>query len=398
MRILFLTQLFEPASLGGGEALFSEWAKALTKKGHKVVVITQRIKGTLAYEKLNNIEIVRAGPPIQYTARLPPGILANLAYFIFTISETIKYTRTHEVDIIHSNTYIPAFVGIIISKVVGKPQVVSIFDVYFSCLPNFWSIWSDQKGISCFSAPLGLLLEKLILRFAPKFVHTISDTTKHDLISAGISSEIFVVPLAISSNSFNLCTQNALDIADPYIIFVGRLVFYKNLHTIIRAFRSVVDSVPNAKLVIVGDGPLRNQLENLARDLGLYDHVIFKGRVDHLSKVRLIHNASCLVFPGLIEGFGMTAIEAFACGKAVLASNVPPSNQMFRPGIDSFLVEPYDITGWCERMVFMLKNPNVSSRMGQSARLRARSDFEMSLTISQHEEMYRRILVVNGKR
>jgi glycosyltransferase involved in cell wall biosynthesis len=154
----------------------------------------------------------------------------------------------------------------------------------------------------------------------------------------------------------------------------------------------VVDSVPNAKFVIIGDGSLRNQLESFAKNLGLSDSVIFKGRVDHLTKVRLIRNALCLVFPGLIEGFGMAAIEAFACGKAVLASNVPPSNQMFSPGIDSFLIDPFDVAGWSEKMLFMLKNPLISLRMGQSAWTRARSNFEMSLTISRHEEMYRRIL------
>ena len=87
----------------------------------------------------------------------------------------------------------------------------------------------------------------------------------------------------------------------PSAVFVGRLVFYKNLETVIRAFTKVVRTIPDARLEILGDGPNREMLRREAEPLGGSVH--FAGRVSHEEKIKRIKNSSFMVFPSLLEGF-----------------------------------------------------------------------------------------------
>jgi glycosyltransferase involved in cell wall biosynthesis len=96
----------------------------------------------------------------------------------------------------------------------------------------------------------------------------------------------------------------------------------------------VVKVIPEAKLVIVGEGPLKGNLVEEAKDLK--ENILFTGIISHSEKVKLIKSPKFMVFPSLIEGFGIAIIEGFACSKPVIVANVGPPSDTVKDGGDWF--------------------------------------------------------------
>src|SRR5690606_10178133 len=107
------------------------------------------------------------------------------------------------------------------------------------------------------------------------------------------------------------------------IVHIGRLMRYKNVQTLLRAFALLRQDVPRARLVIGGDGNHRPALEAMARELNIADAVDFRGFVSEDEKLRLYNEAAVFVNPSLKEGWGLTSIEANACGTPVVAADSP---------------------------------------------------------------------------
>jgi len=98
------------------------------------------------------------------------------------------------------------------------------------------------------------------------------------------------------------------------MVFIGRLVYYKHLEVVIEALKILRDKC-NVRLVVLGDGPMRRDWENLVKHYGLGDIVEFKGYVSHKEKLYYLSRCRALVLPSTFEGFGMVILEAWALRK-----------------------------------------------------------------------------------
>ena len=179
---------------------------------------------------------------------------------------------------------------------------------------------------------------------------------------------------------------------ENYIVFVGRLVFYKNLDVIIQAFKKVVKEIPHAKLIIIGDGPIKNELKQRIFRLRLEKNVILKGRISEYKKIDIISKSTALVNPSDVEGFGMVILEAFACKKPVLVSNIEPLSDLVDDGTDGFLINPKVVDDWASKMIHLLKNPNISKKMGVLGCKKANKNYSLSAQISELEITYESLL------
>lgn len=126
----------------------------------------------------------------------------------------------------------------------------------------------------------------------------------------------------------------------PTLLAVARLVRQKGLDILIQAMRPIKDSVPDARLLLAGDGPERPALERLARDLGLADSVRFLGHRDDVD--HLMRRAWVLVHPSRWEGFGLVLLEAMKQGMPVVAARVSAVPEIVVPGATGLLVPPED--------------------------------------------------------
>jgi glycosyltransferase involved in cell wall biosynthesis len=169
----------------------------------------------------------------------------------------------------------------------------------------------------------------------------ISESTRDDLVRRGIPADrIDVVHCGLDHDLYR--PDPAVRKSErPTIVFVGRLRRYKGLDWVMRALPDVIAGVQGARLVVLGDGPFREALERAAQRLGVAGAVEFHGFVPSAEKVRWMREAWVLVQPSPKEGWGLTVVEAGACGTAVVATDAPGLRDSVRNGETGLLV-PYD--------------------------------------------------------
>ncbi|HZV90547.1 MAG TPA: glycosyltransferase, partial [Candidatus Nitrosocosmicus sp.] len=154
---------------------------------------------------------------------------------------------------------------------------------------------------------------------------------------------------------------------EPEIVFLGRLRRYKGAQHAICALPLVVASVPAAHLTIVGDGPYRPELERLARELGVTERVRFLGAVPQAEKVAVLNRAQVAVNPSPKEGWGLTVIEANACGVPVVASRSPGLIESVRDRETGLLVPHGDHRALAAGLVQLLTDRDLRLEQARAA-------------------------------
>ncbi len=190
-------------------------------------------------------------------------------------------------------------------------------------------------------------------------IHTVSDTTKDDLQKFGFKKPIYVI-----SNAIEYADVLQSKFNQYQFIFVGRLVFYKNLEVAIRAIEIVRKTYPKIKFIIVGNGPHKKSLSDLVTELNLNEHVKFRGYVSSNEKFRLIAESNALVFPSLFEGFGLVILEAFSQKRPVIVSKIRPMSDIVSHEKNGYLVNPHDEKEWAKIIIELITNPEKSLSLG----------------------------------
>lgn len=379
-------QLFPPLIYGGGERLFWCLAQSLVSRGHEVHVITQKVRGQKAAERTCGVNIWRVGIPVDYSGLLATGLQESLVYMAAAFVTGIRIGLQRRIDLIHSNTYVPSMAGQLCALVMRKKHVMTVHDVYLASMNWFWKKWSKQPHVGALARYVGPVLERFLLHMSVTAIHTVSDTSKRDLLEIGTKTKIIVVPNGIDADEYGISAEMSAD--NHQAVFIGRLVFYKNLEVVFRAFAMVVPSVPDAKLVVVGDGPMRSEWEKMAHDIGLEHHVLFTGRVSQQGKLRLLEQSAFLVLPSLVEGFGIVSLEAFACRKPVLASSIGALSEVVADGVDGYLIDPRSEEDWANKMLVLFEDPERAHQMGMMGREKVLLNFTIDRVAGQMERLY----------
>lgn len=359
MNILVLSQLFSSIR-GGGEYVFRLNAKMLAQNNHKVWVITNKIKNE-EYPKLENMKIIFVPPEIEYKGGLPPSAVDNLRYSINAVFAALKIIKKEKIGLIHSNNFAPALAGSILSSLTGKPHIITIHDVLSLCGRNYWKIWGAQQNIAKINLAIAAFMDRIIPKLRHVCIHTVSETTKEDLVKFGEKKPIHVI-----HNSIELVVEKKIEPSPFRFVYVGRLLFSKNLEVVIRAIGIAKKKEPKIQLVIVGDGPHRKTLEKIVRGLGLESNIEFKGHLSDDEKIKEIQSSCSLVFPSVCEGFGIVLLESFACKRPVLVSNVRPMSDIITNGDTGFVIDPFDSTSWAEHLLKTINEPDLAHTMGEN--------------------------------
>ena len=154
----------------------------------------------------------------------------------------------------------------------------------------------------------------------------------------------------------------------PTALFVGVLERYKNIDGLVAAWRRVADRLPDARLVVVGRGPLQAEVEKLAAEL--------PGRVELIAELppegvsATLDDATLLVLPSRHEGLGRVVIEAFARGRGVVASRAGGVLDLVDDGVQGLLVDPEDTVGLAGALATVLSQRKVAERLGAAASVR----------------------------
>jgi len=387
MNVLLLTYSLS-AEIGGSEYVFSILAELLAKKGHKVWIITNHIDG-FTYPTNENIKII-------FVSFLPANAVKHpknkdkALFNLLAIKSGFSIIRQQKIDIIHSNQTIPALSGAILSTLTSKPHITTIHDVVNT--RQYLEEWSKQKGNTKSKAMLSYFITKIIYKLKHEAIHTVSDSVKEDIKKFGIKKPIYVINNAIPIYTLEHVTTNPLQ-----LIYVGRLVFHKNIQVIIKALKLVKKSCPNVSLVIVGQGNSKKDLERLVSELDLNQNVKFKGLVSENEKNKLVAQSAALLLPSLHEGFGIVILEAFAQKKPVLVSNIRPMSDVVEQNKTGLLISAKDEKEWSKAIEYILEDPKRMSEMGESGKKVLQEKYNLDNWFTKILEMYNDLIKNKGK-
>jgi glycosyltransferase involved in cell wall biosynthesis len=330
--------------------------------------------GTLAYDggivpklkqnKLNYLQI-------------PSFILAQFV----KVSQLVKLLS---IDVIHAHWIIPQGLVAVLYKILINNKVKILAT-------------SHGGDILGFQGSIGTALKRFVLRRIDRLT-VVSNALRDEAIRYGCTCDIHVSPMGVDTRTFNPDRRNnsikdEYGIVGPFLLFVGRLVEKKGVEHLVRAMPMVLASHPSARLLIVGNGPLKKQLEELSCDLGLQEAIIFAGSKQHDQLPAYFASADIFIGPSIItksgdsEGFGLVFAEAMSCGTPVIASDLPAVRDIVVEGETGFLVRQKDPEHIAERILTVLGKVNALDDMHKAARKHVEDNFDWDVVTRRYVDI-----------
>lgn len=327
---------------GGAEVYVHELAKRWVTAGNKVTMFCGNDNKHVQNESVDGVEIFRRGG--TYTV-----------YFFAFIYYIFKFRGKYDL-IIDCENGIPFFTPLY----VRKPIILVIHHVHQEVIRKYLSF------------PMCQIASMLEAKFMPiiyrdKKVVTVSESSKEEIIKLGFTQE---ENIEIVYNGKSV-VMNALTVKTKYpsFLYLGRLQGYKNIDVAIIAFSRVLKKYPEAKFKIVGYGESYAGLRKLAERLKVNESVSFSGKVTHMEKARLLSEAWVVLQPSEIEGWGITVIEANACGTPVIASRVSGLCDSVVHGRTGILVESRNASLFANAMEQLIWDSQFRNKLSREAYL-----------------------------
>jgi glycosyltransferase involved in cell wall biosynthesis len=246
--------------------------------------------------------------------------------------------------------------------------------------------------------PLRAVYDRFLHSFYRRTNCIVVPTPKHIDVSNFVPryrEKCRVVPFGIRVSRFDLDEAgkkkvDALKDGLPTVLFVGRLVHYKGVEFLIRALESV-----NARLWIVGTGPLEESLKQLATKLGIANRIVFLGHVSDEELIAYYHACDVFALPSITnqEMFGLVQLEAMACRKPVVSTNLPTGVPWVNQhGETGYCVTPGNSNELAFALQRLLANPELCAEMGQAGRERVERQFSSAKMAEAMLQVYQEVL------
>lgn len=308
MRIAYVYDAVYPYIKGGVERRIWEFSRRLADRGHEV-----HLYGMQWWPGTPDIE--REGVYLHGTCRslslYRKGRRTFFPAVLFGASLTVPLTR-ERFDIIDCQQfpYLSALSTLVAARIAGSMVVVTWHEVW-------GDYWYDYLGIP---GALGKAIER-VLAGGTTFPIAVSEVTRNGMQKIGVRGNIPVVP-----NGIDIAWIESIGSSPQRsdLIFVGRLIREKHVDLLVEAVSLLQNDLPDIRCTIVGDGPQRQSLGIKVRDLGLSDSIRFTGFLENPEDViACLKSSRVFVFPSTREGFGISVLEALACGIPVVTVDEP---------------------------------------------------------------------------
>jgi len=325
---------------GGAEVHLQENLRRLVKLGFDTTLLCSSFEGAESEVTWDGVKILRRGGRYDFNWRVPS--------LVRSLVRTTPFDLVVE-DINKIPFYTPLFQPVPVLAVVPHMFATTVFHEINFLLASY------------------IYLCEYPVRWAYRRVPfcVISESTRQDLLERGFAPEqVKVIHCGLDAALYRR-DETVAKSAHPTVLFLGRLKKYKCVQHLILAFAQLSGRLPEARLIVVGDGDYRETLEELARSLGLADRVRFTGFVSPEEKVRILQEAWVAVCPSLKEGWGLTNVEANACGTAVIASDVPGLRDSVQHGQNGYLYPHGDVATLSEQLVRVLTDTEARRRLEQ---------------------------------
>ncbi len=383
MRIAIISPVFPPYKSGIGSAAYAE-ARELSLRNHEVEVFVphphKMASDSAAFGE--KFKLRQLTPVLKYgnAAFLPQLFwqvknfeIVHLHYPFFGGAEVVaccfrrRMGKGKMVITYHHD-------------VVGKGMLGKFFKWYTKhCMPRILGV-ADKIIVSSFDYAKNSNIKDIFENYPEKFVE----------VPFGVDTKKFEP----NPKSASLLSKYNLRPDEKIILFVGGLDkahYFKGLEFLIKSIPALnLKGGANFKLMIVGDGNLKPYYEKMASDFQVKDQIIFAGAVEKRDLPEYYNLSDVVVLPSVdeSEAFGIVLIEAMACGKPVIASNLPGVRSVIDFGINGFLVEPKNARRLAEKINDVLYNPDICRQFGENGRGKVLEKYDMQKVGEKLEEIF----------
>jgi rhamnosyl/mannosyltransferase len=369
MKALIVSKYFYPV-VGGIESVAYHVARNLVKSRVEVTVLAS--DEHYSSERMEGIRVLRL-PTLCNIGNTPvsPGVFRKI------LSEDFDVCHLHEPNPFQN------FLAYLALKLRRKPYVIT----YHS------DIVAHSPAIALFKPFYWLFQRFFLLPGAAAIMPTSPNYVGISDILPAFRRKITVVP-------------NGVDLDQYYpgkarrgrdVLFAGRLIYYKGLDYLLKAMPAVLKAVPDARLVIAGNGPLRQELQALAAKLGISTSVSWLGRYTDDQFRGLCQGCGVFVLPSIhkTEAFGIVLLEAMACGAPVITTDISGTEYAVRGA--GIVVRPKDSGQLAEAITSVLKDQDAASSMSKKSLDKARG-FEWKKIAAMVLDAYRKAAPISSRR
>ena len=347
LRILILSSHFYP-KIDGTTRSIDKIIRSLSGRGHRILFVTRKLRNTPSFELYEKAEVYRIGPP---------GFSA-FSRLVFSLNQAKLAMRILEkegelVDIFEAHGFAPMVACFLLKAIFRKPIVL-----FFHGLPRMWI--GRFKWRKSYEQLLSYPFEKFLIRQADRIIVRSSLFGKilGNVYGGGFENKIRVLPHPVDTEIFSFCMPLS---TSPIILFVGSLSRVYGVDLLLKSTPYILEKLPDARIVIVGHGPLNQELRYLARELGIEKAVQFTGYIgDPHILAKYYHLSTLVAIPLYYEGYilSLVAVEALSCGRPVVTT------MRLEPGLEKvgvITVKTHDPKDLAQTILHVVKDVDLNS-------------------------------------
>ena len=307
MKVAVLIDTWFPF-IGGGQINAYEISRILAEKGVEIEIITRNCgrDNLILHKNLKITKLGRKSDPADWLSKIT---------FSFT---SFFYIYRNSYDLVHAHAFLPGITARSISVFRGIPSILTVHGT------------SVGTGLN---NKFSTLLEKFILT---GIYYNAQITVSRDFLHLkNTNKKIYYVSNAVKVEMFD--KVSAKKPLNPTILFVGRLHSQKNIISLIKAVKILKMEIPDIKLILAGDGPLKEKIKQTIKKDKLQNNILVLGPVLGNDLIRLYKSSSIFVLPSVYEGQSLAVLEAWAAKIPVIASDTGDSQYLVKNGVNGYL-------------------------------------------------------------
>ncbi|MBM3170949.1 MAG: N-acetyl-alpha-D-glucosaminyl L-malate synthase BshA [Bacteroidetes bacterium] len=362
-------------TFGGSGVVATELGKALARNGHEVHFIS--------YSQPVRMDAFQQGV-FFHEVMVPDYPLFDFdPYEVALTSALVRTALQEKLDLIHVHYAIPhapaAFMAREILKTKGRfvPFITTLHGTDITLVgkdKSYEPVISFAINLSDAVTAVSAYLKE--------------ETLKHFSITKNIEVIYnFIDPIAIAEEKKECSKATTAPNGEKVIMHISNFRKVKRVQDVVQAFRIIASKIPS-KLIMVGDGPERNMAENLAVDLGIREQCMFIGKVKN--SLSILPCADVFFLPSASESFGLSALEAMACGIPVIGSNAGGLPEVQIHGKTGFLSEVGDYQDMAKNTLKILSSPSQYQEFSKHC-IEQADLFRLDLILPQYENLYNRV-------
>lgn len=373
---------------GGSGVVATELGIELAARGHQVHFISYSMPMRLNMGFSDNIFFHKVEIASYPLFDFP-------LYSIALASKIVEVAKFNGLDLVHAHYAIPHATSAYLAREIIKSEVLNKK--------------KNNRNIKIITTLHGtdITLTGLEISFLPTMKFSVQQSDGVTAVSEflktktqsqyEITKDIKVIPNFINldiykkiSNRETVCLKEKLSAnGEKILVHTSNFRALKRVDDAIRVFKKINDKMPS-KLLLIGDGPERSKCEYLAKDLGIAENVKFYGEQESFTEILSV--ADLFLMPSQSESFGLSALEAMACGVPVVSSNAGGLPELNLHGETGYIAEIGDIDKMADYALRLLEDPNMYKIFSENALERAQNMFSADKIIPQYEKYYEEIL------